>query len=426
MVRRISYPSAEADAYLQKKSFDDAQVAERVAEVVANVRSRGTSALFEYTKRFDGAEVNEANFRVGDDEIEAAYGQVDPDVLTALRRACENIRRFHQKQLRPSWIEPETDGTMLGQLIRPLERVGVYVPGGLASYPSSVLMNAVTAKVAGVPQVVMATPPGKDGSINPYSLVAAREAGVDEIYRMGGAQAVAAMAFGVGLKAVDKITGPGNIYVTLAKKQVYGTVDIDMLAGPSEVLVIADESASPAYVAADFLSQAEHDVRAATVLVTPSAALAEAVEAEIERQLAPLPRRAIMEQALRDNGAIFIVDDLAQACQVSNRFAPEHLEVLTETPFALLGQLTQAGAIFLGPYSPEPVGDYFAGPNHVLPTGGTARFYSPLNVDTFQKKTSVIAYSKARFDLDARDIIALAKAEGLDAHANAIAVRLEK
>ncbi|ABZ85558.1 histidinol dehydrogenase [Heliomicrobium modesticaldum Ice1] len=426
MVRRISYPSAEADAYLQKKSFDDVAVAERVAEVIANVRNQGTAALFAYTKRFDGADVDESNFRVSEAEIDAAYSQVDPSVLAALRRACENIRRFHEKQLRPSWIEPEADGTMLGQLIRPLERVGVYVPGGLASYPSSVLMNAVPAKVAGVPQVVMATPPGKDGSINPYSLVAAKEAGVDEVYRMGGAQAVAAMAFGVGLKAVDKITGPGNIYVTLAKKQVYGTVDIDMLAGPSEVLVIADESAAPAYVAADFLSQAEHDVRAATVLVTPSAALADAVEAEIARQLATLPRREIMEQALRDNGAIFIVKDLEEACQVSNRFAPEHLEVLTEAPFALLGKLTQAGAIFLGPYSPEPVGDYFAGPNHVLPTGGTARFYSPLNVDTFQKKTSLIAYSKVRFDRDAKDIIALAKAEGLDAHANAVAVRLEK
>ncbi|MBC9784715.1 histidinol dehydrogenase [Heliobacterium chlorum] len=426
MVRLITYPSNEADHYLQKKTLDDATVSVQVAQVLETIRTRGVEAVFEYTKRFDGATVNEANFKVSEAEIDEAYSKVDPEVLAALRRARDNIRRYHEKQLRPSWIEPEADGTMLGQLIRPLERVGTYVPGGLASYPSSVLMNAVPAKVAGVPQVVMATPPGKDGSINPYTLVAAREAGVDEIYRMGGAQAVAAMAFGAGLKAVDKITGPGNIYVTLAKKQVYGTVDIDMLAGPSEILVIADETAPPAYVAADFLSQVEHDVRAAAVLVTPSEILARAVEGEIQRQMDYLPRREIMEQALEDNSAVIVVKDLDEACEVANRYAPEHLEVLTKEPFALLGKLTQAGAIFLGPYSPEPVGDYFAGPNHVLPTGGTARFYSPLNVDTFMKKTSVIAYSKARFEQTADDILALAKCEGLDAHANAVAVRIKK
>ncbi|MTV49030.1 histidinol dehydrogenase [Heliobacillus mobilis] len=426
MVRLITYPSIDADNYLQKKTLDDANVSVQVAQVLETIRCRGVEAVFEYTKRFDGATVNEANFRVSEAEIDEAYSKVDPEVLAALRRARDNIRRYHEKQLRPSWIEPEADGTMLGQLIRPLERVGTYVPGGLASYPSSVLMNAVPAKVAGVPQVVMATPPGKDGSINPYTLVAAREAGVDEIYRMGGAQAVAAMAYGAGLKAVDKITGPGNIYVTLAKKQVYGTVDIDMLAGPSEILVIADETAPPAYVAADFLSQVEHDVRAAAVLVTPSEILARAVEGEIQRQMDYLPRREIMEQALKDNSAVIVVKDLDEACEVANRYAPEHLEVLTKEPFALLGKLTQAGAIFLGPYSPEPVGDYYAGPNHVLPTGGTARFYSPLNVDTFMKKTSVIAYSKARFEQAADDILALAKCEGLDAHANAVAVRIEK
>ncbi|QGG49026.1 histidinol dehydrogenase [Heliorestis convoluta] len=287
-------------------------------------------------------------------------------------------------------------------------------------------MNAIPAQVAGVKSIVMATPPGKDGSINPYTLVAAAESGVTEIYRMGGAQAVAALAYGVGVKAVDKITGPGNIYVTIAKKQVYGTVDIDMLAGPSEILVIADETASPAYVAADFLSQVEHDVRAAAILVTPSQELAQAVEREIEEQLATLSRQDVMVQALRDNGAVIIVKDLEEACKVSNLYAPEHLEVLTQEPFALLGKLTHAGAIFVGPYSPEPVGDYYAGPNHVLPTGGTARFYSPLNVDTFMKKTSVIAYSQERFAKTADDIIALATVEGLDAHANAIQVRLKK
>lgn len=425
MISVLCFPSAEADTYLQKKTLDDDAVALQVAEVITNVRRQGVAALFAYTKRFDRADVDESNFRVTDREIEEAYTKVDSEVLAALRRARDNIRRFHEKQMRPSWLEPEADGTMLGQLIRPLERVGVYVPGGLASYPSSVLMNAVPAKVAGVPQVVMATPPGEDGSINPYSLVAAAEAGVDEIYRMGGAQAVAAMAFGVGLKGVDKITGPGNIYVTLAKKQVYGTVDIDMLAGPSEILVIADESAHPAYVAADFLSQVEHDVRAAAVLVTTSPSLAQAVQEEIRKQMSALPRQEIMTEALAKHGAIIIVDNLNQACDVANRFAPEHLEVLTQEPFVLLGKLTQAGAIFLGPYSPEPVGDYYAGPNHVLPTGGTARFYSPLNVDTFMKKTSVIAYSKERFYNSAQDILALARVEGLDAHANSIAVRLK-
>ncbi|MCW2278020.1 histidinol dehydrogenase [Heliophilum fasciatum] len=424
LVRTFAYPSAEAEAFLAKKGLDDQDVAARVQEVIERVRTEGVPALFAYTERFDGARITEENFRVSAEAIAEAYQQVDPEVLAALRRAAENIRRFHEKQMRPSWLEPEADGTILGQLIRPLERVGIYVPGGLASYPSSVLMNAIPAKVAGVPQIVMATPPGKDGSINPYTLVAAAEAGVDEIYRMGGAQAVAALAHGVGLPAVDKITGPGNIYVTLAKKQVYGTVDIDMLAGPSEILVIADENASSDYVAADFLSQVEHDVRAAAVLVTPSAALATAVKKAILEQMSRLPRREIMEQALRDNGAIIIVDSLLTACEVANRFAPEHLEVLTDEPFQWLGSLQQAGAIFLGPYSPEPVGDYYAGPNHVLPTGGTARFYSPLNIDTFMKKTSVIAYSRARFVQAAPDILALAQTEGLDAHAHAIALRL--
>ncbi|KAB2952658.1 histidinol dehydrogenase [Heliorestis acidaminivorans] len=426
MVKVLHYPSAEADELLQKKSNDDDQVAGQVAEVIDKVRREGTAALFAYTKRFDGADVREDNFAISAEEIERAYGEVDATVLAALRRACENIRKFHEKQMRPSWIEPESDGTMLGQLIRPLDRVGIYVPGGLASYPSSVLMNAIPAQVAGVKSIVMATPPGKDGSINPYTLVAAAESGVTEIYRMGGAQAVAALAFGIGMEKVDKITGPGNIYVTLAKKQVYGTVDIDMLAGPSEILVIADDTASPAYVAADFLSQVEHDVRAAAILVTPSLELATAVQKEIETQMATLSRKDLMAQALRDNGAIIIVKDLEEACHVSNLYAPEHLEVLTAEPFSLLGKLTHAGAIFVGPYSPEPVGDYYAGPNHVLPTGGTARFYSPLNVDTFMKKTSVIAYSRERFYNTAEDIMALAKVEGLDAHANAIAVRLKK
>ncbi|MDD4588060.1 MAG: histidinol dehydrogenase [Heliobacteriaceae bacterium] len=426
MIRVFRYPSAELDQYLGRKAGEDELAVAQVAAVLARVRQEGLPALCEYIKHFDGAVVTEANLRVSSVEIEQAYTRVDQDVLGALRRAAANIREFHEKQRRVSWLEPAADGTVLGQLLRPLERVGVYVPGGLAAYPSSVLMNVIPAKVAGVPQVVMATPPNNTGGINPYTLVAAAEAGADEVYRMGGAQAIGALAFGTGLTAVDKIVGPGNIYVTLAKKQVFGTVDIDMLAGPSEVLVIADAEADPAYVAADFLSQVEHDVRAAAVLVTPAASLAEAVLAEIDHQLARLSRQAIMAEALAKHGAVVVVEDLDQACMVANRFAPEHLEVLTREPWALLGRLRNAGAIFLGPYSPEPVGDYYAGPNHVLPTGGTARFYSPLNVDMFIKKTSVIAFSPQRFRQAAPDILALARVEGLAAHEEAVAVRLRK
>ena len=338
----------------------------------------------------------------------------------------DNIRAFHARQLRSSWMEPDSEGNILGQITRPLHRVGIYVPGGTAAYPSSVLMNALPAQVAGVSQIAMVSPPAADGSMNPYTLAAASACGVTEIYKVGGAQAIAALAHGTqSVPRVDKITGPGNIYVTMAKKLVYGTVDIDMLAGPSEVLIVADHTANPRYAAADLLSQAEHDPLASAILVTPSVDLARVVQRELELQLATLSRKEIAQQSLADYGAIILTSDLGEAMEIANQFAPEHLELLLENPFVWLGQVKNAGAVFMGSYSPEPIGDYFAGPNHILPTGGTARFYSPVTVDTFTKKTSVIAYSKGGFETAAPRVIKLATVEGLDAHANSIKVRLE-
>lgn len=399
-----------------------------VEEIVEAVRREGDEALLRYTERFDKAKLTPERLRVTPEEIAAAYERVEPEFLTALRQAAANVTAFHEKQKRTSWMEAQPDGTMLGMVVRPLRRVGLYVPGGKAAYPSSVLMNVLPAKVAGVPEIALVTPPatgGKEG-IDPYILVAAAEAGVTEMYRVGGAQAIAALAYGTAsIPAVDKICGPGNIYVALAKRAVFGAVDIDSIAGPSEIAVLADDAADPRYVAADMLSQAEHDEMASAVLVTPSERLAQAVAAELRRQVATLPRREIAEASLERHGAILTVADLAEGVAVVNKLAPEHLEVITEDPLALLGGIENAGAIFLGPYSSEPVGDYYAGPNHILPTNGTARFSSPLNVDDFVKKSSLIRYSREALRRDAAGIATLARHEGLEAHARAVEIRLE-
>ncbi|MBD2872614.1 histidinol dehydrogenase [Paenibacillus arenilitoris] len=402
---------------------------EAALKIVADVRAEGDAALLRYTERHDRVKLDAASLRVTPREIEAAYGQVDAAFLAAIREAAANIRAFHEKQMRTSWMDLQPDGTLLGQIMRPLKRVGVYVPGGKAAYPSSVLMNVIPAQVAGVPEIVMVTPPatgGKEG-IDPYILVAAAEAGVKEMYRVGGAQAIAALAYGTATIApVDKICGPGNIYVALAKRAVFGAVDIDSIAGPSEIVVLADDSADPAYAAADLLSQAEHDEMASAILVTPSRQLAEAVAAEVERQLSALPREAIARSSIDSYGAILLVDSLEAGIDVVNQLAPEHLEVLTLEPMRLLGLIQNAGAIFLGPYSSEPVGDYFAGPNHIIPTNGTARFSSPVNVDDFLKKSSLIYYSKEALLANGDKIMTLARHEGFEGHARAIGIRLEK
>jgi histidinol dehydrogenase len=399
-----------------------------VRDIVEAVRREGDAALLRFTQQFDGVALRPDELRVPQEEIEAAYGRVEPAFLTALRQAAANIRAFHEKQKRTSWTDVQPDGTMLGLIIRPLKRVGLYVPGGKAAYPSSVLMNVIPAKVAGVPEIAMVTPPATGGraGIDPYILVAAAEAGVTEMYRVGGAQAVAALAYGTAsIPAVDKICGPGNIYVALAKRAVYGAVAIDSIAGPSEIIVLADDTADPRFVAADLLSQAEHDEMASAVLVTPSERLAAAVAAELKRQAATLPRRDIAERSLEQYGAILTVGSLEEGVAVVNRLAPEHLEVIVGDPLRWLGRIENAGAIFVGPCSPEPVGDYFAGPNHILPTNGTARFSSPLNVDDFVKKSSLIRYSREALARDAAGIATLARHEGLEAHARAVEIRLE-
>lgn len=401
---------------------------ETVRQIVSDVAASGDEALLRYTAKFDNTTLTAEQLKVSEEDIQAAYKQVDSQFLKALQKAAANIRSFHEKQKRSSWMDLQEDGTILGQVLRPLQRVGLYVPGGTAAYPSSVLMNVLPAKVAGVREIVVATPPatgGKEG-INPYILVAAAEAGVTEIYRVGGAQAIAALAYGTEtIPAVDKICGPGNIYVTLAKRNVYGVVDIDSIAGPTDIVVLADETADPGYVAADLLSQAEHDVLSSAVLVTPSAELAKAVAAEVEKQLATLPRKDIAQVALQ-RGGILTVDSLDEGVNVVNRIAPEHLEIMVQEPMSVLPFIENAGAVFLGAYSTEPVGDYYAGPNHVLPTNGTARFSSPLNVDDFVKKTSVIQYSKQALLRDAENIMTLARAEGFEGHARAVEIRVKK
>lgn len=396
----------------------------RVAQIAEKVKAEGNKAIFDLNLKLDGALIDEQNFQVDNSEIERAYAKVDEDYITALQEAISNIFSFHSKQKRNSWIEPDEKGNILGQLLRPLKRVGIYVPGGTAAYPSSVLMNAIPAQVAGVGEIAMVTPPDKDGQVNPYTLVAAAELGLKEIYKMGGAQAVFALAWGTEtIEKVDLISGPGNIYVTLAKKMVYGDVNIDMLAGPSEILIIADAQANPVYLAADMMSQAEHDILAQSILVTDDLDLIKQVQAEIERQIGGLSRQEIIKEALENRGAFVLAKDLEEACEVANLVAPEHLELMVEHPFDLLNKIHNAGSIFLGQYTPEPVGDYFAGPNHILPTGGTARFYSPVSVDTFLKASSIIYYSQKGIQEDADKIIKLADIEGLTAHANSIRVR---
>lgn len=407
-----------------KKLFGaDLTAAEIVDRIVGDVRRDGDEAVIKYTKLIDRTEFTPEEFVVTEAEYEAAYQEADPAVVDSLRKAAENVRRYHQEQKPNSWMTYRDKGSILGQSVIPLDRVGIYVPGGTAAYPSSVIMNAMPAVVAGVKEIIMMVPP-KNGKINPYVLVAAKEAGVSKIFKIGGAQAIAAMAFGTeSIPRVDKITGPGNIFVTLAKKAVYGHCDIDMLAGPSEILIVADKTADPAYTAADMLSQAEHDMLASSIVITDSPELAEKVAVEAEKQLKVLPREEITRASLDRNGMIIITEDIMQAVELANVSAPEHMEVLTEQPFQLLPYIRHAGAVFLGAYSPEPLGDYFAGPNHVLPTGGTARYYSVLNVETFMKRTSIISYTQEQLDAVSDDVIRLAEAEGLQAHANAVKLR---
>ncbi len=399
----------------------------RVTEILADVKERRDAALFEYTKKFDGADISTDNLVVTEEEIREAYETVDPSLVEIIRKALVNIRAYHEKQRRYSWFDSKPNGSMLGQKITPLRRVGVYVPGGKAVYPSSVLMNIVPAKVAGVEEIVMTTPPGKDGKVNPTTLVAAKEAGADVIYKVGGAQAIAALAYGTeSIPKVDKIVGPGNIYVALAKKAVYGHVSIDSIAGPSEILIIADDTANPRYVAADLLSQAEHDEMASAILVTTSRRLAEKVSKEAEQFVAQLSRKDILQKSLDNYGYILIAETLDDAIDAANEIASEHLEIVTANAFEVMMKVRNAGAIFIGEYSSEPLGDYFAGPNHVLPTNGTAKFFSPLSVDDFIKKSSIIYYSKDALRPVHEDIIRFAEAEQLTAHANSIRVRFEK
>ena len=397
-----------------------------VNDILANVRARKDEALFEYTKNFDKADINAENVRVTQEEIDEAYAQVDKDLLDVIRKALVNIRDYHAKQKQYSWFDSKPDGTILGQKVTALARVGVYVPGGKAAYPSSVLMNVMPAKVAGVEQIIMCTPPGKDGKVYPTTLVAAKEAGVDVIYKVGGAQAIAAMAYGTeSIPKVDKIVGPGNIYVALAKKAVFGYVSIDSIAGPSEILVLADETATPRYVAADLLSQAEHDELASAILITTSKELAEKVSEEVDGFVKVLERAPIIQKSLDNYGYILLADNMEDAIDAANAIASEHLEIITKNPFDTMTRIRNAGAIFLGEYASEPLGDYFAGPNHILPTNGTARFFSPVNVDDFIKKTSIISYSRQALEKVHNQIETFAKSEGLTAHANSIKVRFE-
>lgn len=398
-----------------------------VAEILAKVKSEGDEALFAYTKQFDKVEINKDTIRVTEEEIKEAYDTIDPALLDVIRKALVNIRTYHEKQIQNSWFTSTTNGTMLGQKVTPLNRVGVYVPGGKAVYPSSVLMNIVPAKVAGVPHIVMTTPPGKDGKVCASTLVAAREAGADEIYKAGGAQAVGALAYGTeSIPKVDKIVGPGNIFVALAKKAVYGYVSIDSIAGPSEILVLADETANPRYVAADLLSQAEHDELACAILITTSREFADKVDQEVKGFVEVLSRKEIIQKSLDNFGYILIAEDMDEAIEAANEIAPEHMEIVTANPFEDMMKVKNAGAIFIGEYSSEPLGDYFAGPNHVLPTNGTAKFFSALSVDDFIKKSSIVYYSKAALRDIHKDIVQFATSEQLTAHANSIAVRFEE
>lgn len=398
-----------------------------VAKILEDVKREGDEALFGYTARFDGAHLDAETVRVTEQEIQEAYDQIDEELLVIIRRALHNIRTYHEKQRQNSWFDSRPDGTILGQKVTALARVGVYVPGGKAAYPSSVLMNIAPAKAAGVDEIIMVTPPDKNGKVTPTTLVAAKEAGADVVYKIGGAQAIGALAYGTeSIPKVDKIVGPGNIYVALAKKAVYGHVSIDAIAGPSEILVIADDSANPSYVAADLLSQAEHDELASAILVTTSEELADAVSKEVDRFTAQLSRKEIIQKSLDNYGYILIAESMDEAISIANEIASEHLEIQTKNPYDVMTKIRNAGAIFIGEYSSEPLGDYFAGPNHVLPTNGTAKFFSPLSVDDFIKKSSIIAYSKEALEKVHEDIESFAAAERLTAHANSIHVRFNK
>ena len=438
--RKLS--AKEIIGLMKKKAFDECQLspnvqagvtamfgapltaAQVVEKIVAEVRTGGDEKLLYYTNLIDKAGLTKESLKVTKDEFLEAKNIVKPEVMEAIGRAIANVKRFHEEQMPKSWLTNRAYGAMLGQKVTPLDSVGIYVPGGTAAYPSSVIMNAIPAIVAGVPQIVMAVPPGKDGKVNPYVLATAELIGIKNICKMGGAQAIAALAFGTeSVPKVCKITGPGNIFVTLAKKAVYGHCDIDMLAGPSEILIVADANANPRYLAADLLSQAEHDPLASAILVVDDMKIAEATALEVEEQLAKLPRKEIAAQALAKQGKIIVAKDMETVIEMANLSAPEHLEINTKEPFTILPYIHNAGAIFLGAYSPEPLGDYYAGPNHILPTGGTARFYSVLNVETFMKKTSIIAYTEKALAEVSDDIIAMAEAEGLKAHANAIRIR---
>lgn len=402
--------------------------ADSVNAILANVKENGDKALFQYTKDFDKADINASNIKVTEEEIKEAYDRLEnPELVQVIRKSLKNIKEYHEKQKQYSWFDSKPDGSILGQKVTPLSRVGVYVPGGKAAYPSSVLMNVIPAKVAGVEQIVMVTPPGKDGKVNPNTLVAANEAGVDVIYKVGGAQAIAALAYSTeSIAKVDKIVGPGNIYVALAKKAVFGYVSIDSVAGPSEILVLADETANPRYVAADLLSQAEHDELASAILVTTSEELANKVSEYVDMFVSKLKRKEILQKSLDNYGYILVTDTMQAAIDTANDIASEHLEIVTKNPFDTMTRIKNAGAIFLGENSSEPLGDYFAGPNHVLPTNGTAKFFSPLSVDDFIKKSSIISYSREALEPLSEDIQKFAKAEGLTAHANSIRVRFEE
>ena len=414
------------DSLLKRSPNNYGQYESVVADIIANVREKGDEAVFDYTSQFDKWNCTADNIRVTEAEIEKAYAEADAAFVAVMEKSAANIRDFHQKQLRNSWIDTRPDGSLLGQRILPIAVSGVYVPGGKAAYPSSVLMNVIPAKVAGVERIVMTTPAGADGMVNPGTLVAAKIAGVDEIYKVGGAQAIAAMAFGTeSIPKVDKITGPGNIFVALAKKACFGYVSIDSIAGPSEILVIADETANPRYVAADLLSQAEHDELASAILITTDEGVAKEVEQQIDGFLQELSRADIIKKSLDNYGYILLADTMDSAVEAANAIASEHLEILTKDPYKVMTKIRNAGAIFLGEYSSEPLGDYYAGPNHILPTNGTARFSSPLNVDDFTKKTSLISYSREALEQAHKDIELFAEKEGLTAHANSIRVRFE-
>lgn len=431
MIREVVVKTSEdikKVAELKKRSEETALEVNGIVEgILKDVKTNGDRAIFSYTEKFDGVKLDSSSIKISEEEIQEAFNGIDKGLIEVIKKSASNIREFHENQKTKSWFVNKADGIMLGQIIRPIEKVGIYVPGGTAPLPSSVLMNAIPAKVAGVERIVMATPPGKDGKINAAILAAAKIAGVDEVYKVGGAQAIAALAYGTeSVPKVDKITGPGNIFVATAKRLVFGEVGIDMVAGPSEILILADKSANPEYVAADMLSQAEHDKLASSVLVTDSAELLEEVKKELYVQLDKLPRKEIAGASLENYGAMILVPDMELGIEIANLIAPEHLEVSTDNPFELVSYIKNAGAIFLGHYTPEPLGDYFAGPNHVLPTSGTARFYSPLNVDDFVKKSSLLSYSKKAFDKCAEDIATFAAAEGLNAHANSALIRIGK